>query len=119
MNKYYYKIGTSDGRIISDIANADSIEILQQKLKSQGHFILELRKSNQFKEFINQINIFSFSISKNNLMLLCKEFSILIKAGLPIISCLEILAVRISFWLIFWSIKKFWPIRLLGLRLCC
>ncbi len=88
---YLCRTLSPDGRVVSETQKADSIEILEAKLKAKGMMVLELREQNKLEETVKQVYLFREKITPSDISLLSKEFAVLIKAGLPMPTCLSIL----------------------------
>jgi type IV pilus assembly protein PilC len=91
--QFQYKIAKENGAIIEDTAEAESEDILRGRLEAEGNLIFYIKKKG-----LPSFNLPSLkkSVSQNDFLTLNQQFLALLKAGLPILTCLDILAERIT-----------------------
>lgn len=81
---YKYMAKTSKGMLIKGSAESDSIEELALKLREKEIFLMKFRRIRKITEISTRPNLKTISI-------FCKQFSICIKAGIPICDILNLL----------------------------
>ncbi|HEY8892493.1 MAG TPA: type II secretion system F family protein [Clostridium sp.] len=82
--KYKYLAKTWNGTLIKGITDSDSIEELALQLRKQEIFLMKTRIIKKIAEIDTKPNLKTISI-------FCKQFSICIKAGIPICDTLNLL----------------------------
>ncbi len=99
MAVFEYKGITSSGKSVRGIVNADSPRAARQKLRAEGVYPTELIQEKVSKSKISREvslrQIFTF-ISKQDIAILTRQLATLLKAGLPLVSCLTALADQID-----------------------
>ncbi len=99
MPVYAYKGYDSKGKRVSGIASADSRSSLKEQLKSKGIYVYEIAEKvgdkkvqGSEKTFSFKINIFGRRrVSKAAIALMTRQFSTLVRSGMPIAESLEAL----------------------------
>lgn len=89
MNSYTYRVITRDGKEKKGSIDADTKEKATQILKSEGNTILNLDQGNIFTK---DISFGGKKVKSRDLSVFCRQFHSLLKAGVSIISSLEMLA---------------------------
>ncbi|MBU3161389.1 type II secretion system F family protein [Clostridium frigoris] len=82
--KYKYVAKTSNGVLIKGIAQSDSIEELALGLREEKIYLMKIRS-------IKKIGEISSKPSLKTIAIFCKQFSLCIKAGIPICDILNLL----------------------------
>lgn len=82
--RYKYKGKTSNGKIIKGCNECDNIDELALGLREKDVFLIKCRSINKIIKFSTKPNMKTISI-------FCKQFSICIKAGIPIYDILNLL----------------------------
>jgi len=93
MSTYRCKIGTSDGRVLEKVFEAESREALQASLEEQGFFVFKIRKA-AFQWFTKGPG--GGSLSGRRFLSLNQEMLVLIRSGLPILQVLDTLIDRME-----------------------
>ena len=88
MPTFKCKIATPDGRILTRRLMATSKSSLKENLEREGNFVLQIERVEGILSFLKLRPVKSRIKSKDFLMF-NQEFSVLIKAGLPILSALD------------------------------
>lgn len=88
MPVYRYKISTPSGRIIEKTASDSNKASLREHLEKEGNFVLEIKKEEGFGFFLNRKKS-RRSVKLKDFLVFNQEFSVLIKAGLPIVPALD------------------------------
>jgi len=88
MPVYRYKISTPSGRILEKSITSSSKTSVKDYLEQEGNFVLDIRKEHGFGSFFKQGG-HARRIKLKDLLVFNQEFSVLIKAGLPIIQALN------------------------------
>ena len=82
--KYKYIAKTIDGNLVKGITESDSDDQLALRLREREIFLIKSRRIKNITEFSTKPNLKIIS-------LLCKQFSICIKSGIPICDTLDLL----------------------------
>jgi len=88
MPVYRYKISTPGGRIIEKSITSSSKTSVRDYLEQEGNFVLDIRKE-QGIGFLFKEGRRSKRVRLKDLLIFNQEFSVLIKAGLPVIQALN------------------------------
>jgi type IV pilus assembly protein PilC len=93
MGEFVCKVADSNGRVYSQLEAAQSITEARQKLTERGLYVYSVRAR---KDLIGQLfrRRRSRSISGTDFLIFNQQFNTLIKAGLPILKGLDLLAER-------------------------
>jgi type IV pilus assembly protein PilC len=93
MPVFVYKAGREDGSVFIKETDADSPEALRRDLEESGYLVLQLKKR-------HALGLTALSgrkkLKTEDFLVFNQELLVLIKAGLPIVQSLDILAERIS-----------------------
>jgi type IV pilus assembly protein PilC len=88
MPVYRYKISTPSGRIIEKSITSSSKASVKEYLEQEGNFVLEITKESGLASFLKQGGRRGH-IKLKDFLVFNQEFSVLIKAGLPITQALN------------------------------
>ncbi|HTS11797.1 MAG TPA: type II secretion system F family protein [Candidatus Limnocylindrales bacterium] len=93
MAEFVCKVGDASGRIFQQVETAQSEDEARQKLSERGFYVFAIR---DHFDLISQISRSrtSRAIRPNEFLIFNQQFNTLIKAGLPILKALELLAER-------------------------
>jgi len=93
MSVYFYRVGREDGSVLTKEVEAESEDVLRRELEEGGYLVLELTKRRAFG-----LDLFRRGIGKKlsgeEFLVFNQELLVLIKAGLPIVQSLDLLAER-------------------------
>lgn len=92
MAKYDYRAIDANGKIKKGTIEANSEETAKSKLRSQGLNITEFGTSSQ----IELGKIFKGKVKNKDLSVFCKQFAAVLRAGVPVISALDMLATSVE-----------------------
>ncbi len=87
---YSYKVKTETGKLYSGETKIDSIEELRRLLEDKGYTPVEIVEKNAFTD-ISQIGLFKQRVTTKDLAIFNRQFAIVLQAGVPIASCLDVL----------------------------
>lgn len=93
MAKYKYRVMNSDGEKINGSYEADSKEQVIDYISANGYYPLKV------EEVIESKNIelkFGQKVKLKDLAVFCRQFYTMLNAGVPILTCLEILSEQIE-----------------------
>ena len=94
MPNFKYKAISSDGAKVSGVISAydefEAVSIVKQK----GHVVTSIKEVDGKKKFSLNMNIGSAKIKEKVLALMCSQFSIVLKAGMPIVRSVELIATQ-------------------------
>lgn len=88
MPVYRYKISTPAGRVVEKSITGSNKASIKEYLEHEGNFVLDIRKEYGFGAFFEKGKR-KGRIKFKDLIIFNQEFSVLIKAGLPIIQALN------------------------------
>jgi len=88
MPVYHYKISTPAGRIIEKSVTGSNKASVKEFLEQEGNFVLDIRKEQGLGSFFKK-GKHKARVKLKDLLIFNQEFSVLIKAGLPIIQALN------------------------------
>ena len=93
MAEYICKVGDTNGRVFQQLETAQSEGEARQKLAERGFYVFSVRHHfDLLARFTQSSN--SRTISPRDFLIFNQQFSTLIKAGLPILKALDLLADR-------------------------
>ena len=94
MAKYKYTAKDLDGTVISGVYQATTRNDVIRMLRQNNYYPLKIEKVLQVKD----IRDFSFrtKIDSKDISVFCKQFATMLKAGIPIVQCLEVLSKQMS-----------------------
>lgn len=93
MGEFVCKVADSDGRVFSQIEAAQSLTEARQKLAERGLYVYSVRaRRNFFGQLLRRRR--SRVIGGTDFLIFNQQFNTLVKAGLPILKGLELLAAR-------------------------
>ncbi|HOQ00669.1 MAG TPA: type II secretion system F family protein [Acetivibrio clariflavus] len=90
MPVYSYKVKTETGKVYSGETKIDSVEELRRLLEEKGYTPIEIVEKNVFTD-ISTIGLFKQKVKTNDLAIFCRQFSIVLQAGVPIAAALDVL----------------------------
>ncbi len=90
MPLYSYKVKTEAGKMYSGETKIDSVEELKRLLEDKGYTPVEIVEKNAFTD-ISQISLFKQRVKTRDLAIFCRQFAIVLQAGVPIASALDVL----------------------------
>lgn len=90
MPVYSYKVKTETGKLYSGETKIDSVEELRRLLEDKGYTPIEIVEKNAMTD-ISTIGIFKQRVTTKDLAIFNRQFAIVLQAGVPIASCLDVL----------------------------
>lgn len=90
MPVYIYKVKTETGKVLSSEIKIDSVEELKRLLEEKGYTPIEIVEKNALTD-ISTIGIFKQKVKTKDLAIFNRQFAIVLQAGVPIATCLEVL----------------------------
>lgn len=93
MPLYSYKVKTEAGKVFTGETKIDSEEELKRLLLEKGYTPVEIMEKNAITD-ISQIGIFKQRVKIKDLAVFCRQFAIVLEAGVPIAQCLEVLKAQ-------------------------
>jgi len=91
---FHCRVATASGEIVERTYSADDEAGLRHDLENQDLLVLDLRRTNSLVDQLARMFRLRGSVSARDFLAFNKEFVALIRAGLPILSSLEILTER-------------------------
>jgi len=89
MPNYAYTIRDATGSVISGTSEAENEDILSKRLSEQGFVVVDVK---QVKSAQKKIGGGFGGIKKNELAVMCRQFSTMIDAGVNLVRCLTVLS---------------------------
>src|ERR1700724_2334289 len=93
MGEFVCRVADANGRVFSHVEAAASLEEARQKLSDRGLYIYSVEARNSLISGMLGVRK-ERKISGNDFLILNQQFNTLIKAGLPILRALDLLATR-------------------------
>ncbi|NLL06213.1 MAG: type II secretion system F family protein [Clostridiaceae bacterium] len=90
MPVYVYKVKTESGKLYSGETKIDSVEELRRLLEDKGYTPIEIVEKNALTD-ISTIGIFKQKVKTKDLAIFARQFAIVLQAGVPIATCLDVL----------------------------
>src|SRR5437764_4705127 len=95
MGEFVCRVADADGRVFSHVEAASTLEEARQRLADRGLFVYSVEKrGGQLASLIRRKT--GRQVSGSDFLILNQQFNTLIKAGLPILRALDLLATRAS-----------------------
>ena len=95
MGQFHCRVADADGRVFSHVEPASSLEEARQKLVDRGLYVYSVEsRGGRLAGLIRQKS--GRQIGGSEFLILNQQFNTLIKAGLPILKSLDLLATRAS-----------------------
>lgn len=91
MPLYLYKARNLKGDIEKDVMDAAEKAVVQSILKNRGLFPVEIKETTHNKVGGKKVSLRRRRVSILDLYIFCKQFSIMINAGVPIVVALDVL----------------------------
>lgn len=93
MPVFSYKVKNAEGAVLTGETKVESRDRLIELLDSNGYTALEVTEKN-FLTDISQINLLKKKVKLADLALFCRQFSIMLEAGVTIAGALDVLRVQ-------------------------
>jgi type IV pilus assembly protein PilC len=93
MAEFVCKVGDASGRILQHVETAQTESEARQKLAERGFYVFSVRNNISLLALFSQSRR-DRSIRDNDFLIFNQQFNTLIKAGLPILKALDLLAER-------------------------
>ncbi len=95
MGQFVCRVADADGRVFSHVEAANSLDEARQKLADRGLYVYSVKsRSGRLAGLVRQRS--GRQIAGSEFLILNQQFNTLIKAGLPILRALDLLATRAS-----------------------
>lgn len=89
MPEFAYKAANSDGSIVKGSHTAHDEVQLAARLKEEGLFLIEVRED-KLRQFLNRLDDFAVgSLSRRDIIEFSNNLSVMLKAGVPLVRCLD------------------------------
>jgi type IV pilus assembly protein PilC len=95
MGEFVCRVADANGRVFSHVEAAASVEEARQKLSDRGLYIYSVESRSSLISGMLGVRK-DRKVSGNDFLILNQQFNTLIKAGLPILKALDLLATRAS-----------------------
>lgn len=94
MTEFVCRLGTSRGEVIEGVYTAENEDALRRDLERKEYLVLSLRTRNPVLGLIRPSGASAGRIKMKEFLVFNQELASLVHAGLPILSCLDILTER-------------------------
>ncbi len=99
MAVFEYKGMTAAGKSVSGIIDAENLRIARQKLRSDGIYPTDVAQEKEQKGALSRdvsLQTLLQRISKQDVAVMTRQLATLLKAGLPLVSCLNAMADQVE-----------------------
>jgi type IV pilus assembly protein PilC len=93
MAEFVCKVGDASGRIFQQVETAQSEDEARQRLSERGYYVFSIRDHFDFLSQLGRSRS-DRTIRPNDFLIFNQQFNTLVKAGLPILKALDLLAER-------------------------
>jgi len=96
---FEYKGMTAAGKNVSGIIDAENLRLARQKLRADGIFPTEVALEKEHKSLLSRdvsLQTLLQRISKQDVAVMTRQLATLLKAGLPLVSCLNAMADQVE-----------------------
>ena len=90
MSKYQFKAINMSGKVLEGIYEAQNKQSVIEQLRQKSFYHLEVKEITERKD-VKELELFS-KIKIKDLSVYCRQFSAILRAGMPLIKCLGMLA---------------------------
>lgn len=90
MPVFTYKVQNNDGAVLAGESNVESRERLLELINKSGYKLIEVIEKN-FITDVSQLSFFKKKVKLDDLAQFCRQFSIMLEAGISIAGALEVL----------------------------
>lgn len=94
MARFQCRIGTSAGEVLSQEMEAPSERALRTQLEDKGYYVFALRPARSWQSLLEGFSFRKQRVGAREFILFNQEFCALLKAGLPVLTALELLLSR-------------------------
>ncbi|AEF17190.1 MULTISPECIES: type II secretion system F family protein [Thermoanaerobacterium] len=95
MPTYTYKARDMDGNLITGTLELDTLSSCVDSLKQKNYYILDVKEKVEKKDIFESINS-SRKVKVKDIAVFCRQFSVLINAGIPIVASLATLSEQVE-----------------------
>jgi type IV pilus assembly protein PilC len=92
MGEFVCRVADANGRVFSHVEAAGTLEEARQKMADRGLFVYSVETRGTLTGFLNRRS--KRQVGGSDFLILNQQFNTLIKAGLPILRALDLLATR-------------------------
>jgi len=93
--QYIYKAKDRQGETVSGMVNGQTLREAVLVLQTQNLIVLEIKEKKKSEEFLKkEFNIRIRSVTGDAFSRFCRQFYIMLKAGIPILKCLELISAE-------------------------
>ena len=93
MPTYNYKVKTESGKVLAGEVKLDNEQELRRILEEKGYKVVEIVEKTAIND-ISEIKIFKKRVKLKDLAVFCRQFAIILEAGVPISQSLEVLKIQ-------------------------
>lgn len=95
---FRYSVSTSDGKLLTGISDLPSREAVIEDLSAKGQIVIAVEPTSAIREAAKRGRALFGSVSQVDRVLFTKHLSIMLKAGLTLVECLDILEGQAASW---------------------
>jgi type IV pilus assembly protein PilC len=94
---YVYRARDWQGKLVSGTVKAESLQQAVQRIRDKEYFLIEIKERSDSRIIRNVWNIgYGSSVKTRELSVFCRQMATLLKAGLPLLTSLQILKGQTS-----------------------
>lgn len=93
MPSYNYKVKTEAGKVLTGEVKIESEHELRRILEEKGYKVVDIVEKTPLTD-ISEIKLFQKRVKINDLAIFCRQFAIVLEAGVPIAQSLEVLKLQ-------------------------
>ena len=88
---YIYKAKDRSGKLLEGTLEGENERVVVARLKARNYLVLEVKPKPLNLSLSVKLDIFEKKVSIKDLSLFCRQFATMLDAGIPILTCLEVL----------------------------
>ena len=94
MPEYILRLGTEQGDVVERTTVSDNEGLAREEFENKGFYIFSVKKKGTLSEALSSLSLREYKIKISDFLIFNQEFMALIKAGLPMIQCLDVIIRR-------------------------
>lgn len=88
MKIYAYNAIDYSGQAIKGTVESETVDTASRKVSDKGLYVVSIRETGGYLAFLNQ-HVLRFRVSRSDILEFTQNFSIMLNAGIPVITCLD------------------------------
>lgn len=90
MPSYMYRVKSAEGKVLNGEIKSDNHQIVESLLVSKGYTVIHIREKNLINK-LSEIRLLETKVKSRDLAAFCRQLSIVLEAGIPMESALDVL----------------------------